>query len=349
MSGKRMNDKPKFAMYWAAACGGCEISLLNIHEKILALAQEFDIVFWPCLMDGKKQDLERLPDGSIALTLFNGAIRTDENAQMAHLLRAKSQTLIAYGSCACEGCIPGLSNLSTAQDHFRTMYLDNSSTANPDGVVPACRTKVPEGDLILPAFHDLVLSLGQTVGVDSFVPGCPPEGDQVGVIVDTILSRGTPVKLPRVMGAGDKALCEECPLTRTGTRITRIQRPQEMVPEPNICLLEQGLLCVGPATRSGCGAKCPRHNMACLGCYGPLPGVADSGGNMLAAVASIMDIPGSEAGYAHLEADIQQQFRNIVDPAGQFYRFSLAVSLLGGGIHEQKHTGTSADDEADNH
>lgn len=344
-----MSSKPKFAMYWAAACGGCEISLLNIHTKILDLAKKFAIVFWPCLMDGKKQDLEKLPDGAIALTLFNGAIRNDENVAMAHLLRAKSRTLIAYGSCACEGCIPGLSNLSTGRDHFRTMYLDNPTIANPDAVVPACCTTVPEGDLTLPAFHDRVLSLGQTVGVDSFVPGCPPEGDQVEALVDTILAKGMLARLPRVLGAGDKALCEECPLLRNGTRITRIQRPQEMVPEPDICLLEQGLLCMGPATRSGCGAKCPRHNMGCLGCYGPLPGVVDSGADMLAAVTSIMDIPASVSGYAHLEADIRQQFRNIVDPAGQFYRFSLAVSLFGGRVNEQKYTGTNEDDEADNH
>jgi len=343
-----MSSKPKFAVYWAAACGGCDIALLNIQAKILDLEKAFDIVFWPCLMDAKKQDLEKLPDRAIALTLFNGAIRTDENEAMARLLRAKSETLIAFGSCACEGCVPGLSNLSSANDHFRAMYLDNPTTVNPDGVLPAGRTIVPEGDLLLPVFHDRVRSLGQTVGVDSIVPGCPPEGDQVEALVDTILAPGMSARLPRVLGAGDKALCEECPLVRNGTHITRIQRPQDMVPEPDICLLEQGLLCMGPATRSGCGAKCPRHNMGCLGCYGPLPGVADCGADMLAAVASIMAVPESSAGYAHLEADIRQQFRNIVDPAGQFYRFSLAVSLFGGRVHEQKNRGTNDDDEADN-
>ena len=95
-------------------------------------------------MDAKKQDLEKLPDRAITLTLFNGAIRTDENAEMARLLRAKSETLIAFGSCACEGCIPGLSNLFSANDHFRTMYLDNPTTVNPDGIVPAGRSTVPD-------------------------------------------------------------------------------------------------------------------------------------------------------------------------------------------------------------
>ena len=107
--------KPKFAMYWASACGGCEISLLEIQERILSLAEAFEIVFCPCLMDGKKTDLHALDDGGISLTFFNGAIRNDEDEAMARLLRQKSQTLVAYGSCALEGCVPGLSNLSRSR------------------------------------------------------------------------------------------------------------------------------------------------------------------------------------------------------------------------------------------
>ena len=147
------------------------------------------------------------------------------------------------------------------------MYLDNPTTVNPDSIVPVPRTMVPEGELTLPSFHDRVKSLGQTVSVDSFLPGCPPEGQQVEMVVDTLLKGFEPDKLPQVLGAGEKALCEECPLTRNGTHISRFYRPQDIIPKPDICLLEQGLLCMGPATRSGCGAKCLRHNMACLGCY----------------------------------------------------------------------------------
>ena len=44
-------SKPKFAMYWAASCGGCEIAVLNIHEKILDVDAAFDVVFWPVAMD----------------------------------------------------------------------------------------------------------------------------------------------------------------------------------------------------------------------------------------------------------------------------------------------------------
>ena len=103
--------KGKLAIYWAASCGGCEISILGIDTKILDVAAAFDIVFCPCIMDGKVRDVERMEDGEIDVCLFNGGVRTSEQEYMAQLLRRKSKVLVAFGSCASEGCIPGLANL----------------------------------------------------------------------------------------------------------------------------------------------------------------------------------------------------------------------------------------------
>jgi F420-non-reducing hydrogenase small subunit len=114
-----MAEKPKLAMYWAASCGGCEISVLNIGDKILTVDEVFDIAFFPCIADFKYKDVENYPDGYIDVCLFNGAIRNSENEEMAHLLRKKSKVLVAYGSCAYEGCIPALSNLTTAEATLR--------------------------------------------------------------------------------------------------------------------------------------------------------------------------------------------------------------------------------------
>jgi F420-non-reducing hydrogenase small subunit len=69
-------NKAKLAIYWAASCGGCEISILAMDEKILDVANAFDIVMWPCATDGKVRDVERMPDQSIDVCLFNGGIRT---------------------------------------------------------------------------------------------------------------------------------------------------------------------------------------------------------------------------------------------------------------------------------
>jgi F420-non-reducing hydrogenase small subunit len=73
------NGKAKFAMYWAASCGGCDIAVLNIDEKILGVAEIADIVFWPIAVDTKLKDVEAMPDGYITATLYNGAIRNSEN------------------------------------------------------------------------------------------------------------------------------------------------------------------------------------------------------------------------------------------------------------------------------
>ena len=126
-----MSDKPKgkLAIYWAASCGGCEISILAIDEKILDVAAAFDIVMFPCAADGKVRDVERMPDQAIDVCLFNGGIRTSEQEYMAQLMRRKSKVLVAFGSCASEGCIPGLANMNTRKQVFDTVYKEGSSTA----------------------------------------------------------------------------------------------------------------------------------------------------------------------------------------------------------------------------
>ena len=169
--------KGKLAIYWAASCGGCEISILGIDTKILDVAQAFDIVFCPCIADGKVRDIEQMADGEIDVCLFNGGMRTSEQEYMAQLLRRKSKVLVAFGSCASEGCIPGLGNLHNRQEIFDNSYRDTPSTENPAGVRPQTETKVPEGNLHLPVFYDTLKTLDQTVKVDYYLPGCPPESD----------------------------------------------------------------------------------------------------------------------------------------------------------------------------
>ena len=110
--------KGKLAMYWAASCGGCEIALLGIDDKILEVAKHFDLVLCPCIADGKVRDIENMEDGEIDVCMFNGGIRNSEQEYMARLLRKKSKVLVAFGSCATEGCIPGLGNLHNRQEIF---------------------------------------------------------------------------------------------------------------------------------------------------------------------------------------------------------------------------------------
>jgi F420-non-reducing hydrogenase small subunit len=355
-----VTQKPKLAMYWAASCGGCEISVVNLHQHLIDVDAAFDIVFFPCIADFKVKDVEGYPDDYIDVCLFNGAIRNAENEEMAHLLRKKSKLLVAYGSCSYEGCIPALSNLTTAQATFEAVYGDNPSLDNPQGVRPQPVTQVPEGELHIPAFYNTVKALDQVVPVDYVIPGCPPESFQAWAVIEAIVAsfadgppssftdgppssfaegppssfaEGLPTEaLPApgntILGAGRTAVCEECPLEKDVKKVERFYRPYEITPDPDICLLEQGLVCMGPATVSGCGALCPQVGMGCRGCYGPIPGVEDQGAKMLTAIASVLDVGEASEDEAELDRKIAEAVATIVDPAGTFYRFSMSHSML---------------------
>ncbi len=315
--------KPKFAMYWAASCGGCEIAVLNTHELILEVDANFDVVFWPVAMDAKYKDVEAMEDGSITLCLFNGAIRNDENEEMAHLLRRKSKLLVAFGSCACEGCIPGLANLYSKQAMIDTAF-STVTTDNPQGLRPVIAYDMPEGKIEIPYIYDSVRTLDQVVRVDYSMPGCPPESDQiaavVGLVIDALHGRAALPPPGSVIGAGNSTVCDECQRTRSEKTINEFRRMATYQPDPVQCLLEQGILCSGMATRSGCTARCPTANMPCIGCYGPAAGVADQGARMMSAVASVIG--------SNDPKEIRAIMSGIVDPAGTFYRFSLPSSLL---------------------
>ncbi|HLD44823.1 MAG TPA: oxidoreductase, partial [bacterium] len=123
--------KIKMAVYWGAACGGCCVSVLDVHEKLFTVVEHADIVFWPIALDFKYKDVEAMPDKSIDLCLFNGAVRNSENEHMACTLRKKSKVLVAYGSCAHLGGIPGLANFKTKEGIFNRAYLESESTVNP--------------------------------------------------------------------------------------------------------------------------------------------------------------------------------------------------------------------------
>ncbi len=327
-------SKPRLALYWAASCGGCEIAVLDIEDKILEVAAFFDIVFWPCAMDFKYKDVEAMPDGSIDLCLFNGSIRTSENEAMAFLLRKKSKVLVAFGSCAAEGGIPGLANLITREEIIDWVYQKSPSTVNEDKVHPTPKYSVPEGELEIPEFYDSVRTLGQVVPVDYFLPGCPPQPHQI-LEVMTAIMKGAPLPpLGSVVGAGDKTCCDECGRPREEKRLKQFYRPWEVEVKPDVCLLDQGVLCMGPATRSGCGALCVKANMPCRGCYGPAPNVKDLGVKMVSALASTIDSQDAD--------EINRILDGVADPVGTFYRFSVADSMLHrkqstGGAHAEDH------------
>jgi F420-non-reducing hydrogenase small subunit len=283
-----------------------------------------DIVFWPVAMDVKYQDVEAMPDGHIDITFFNGSIRNSEQEHMAKLLRLKSQVLIAFGSCANEGSVPGLANLSDARSILETVYLDGGYSSYSGHVIPNPETIVKEGTLRIPKFYDTVRTLGQTVEVDYFLPGCPPPVGLIANALDAIVRNELPPKGSVL--APLPAVCDQCPRKRENKKISAIHRVHEIVPDRERCLMEQGVICMGMATRSGCGAQCLKVDMPCTGCGGAAPNQSDVGAGMITALAAILNLDGQPDAYT--EEEMVELIGQIKDPVGIFYMYSLPASIL---------------------
>jgi len=294
-----------------------------MNERILDLVKYVDIVFWPVAMDVKYKDVEAMPDGHIDVTFFNGSIRNSEQEHMAKLLRSKSQLLVAFGSCANDGSVPGLANFSDAESILNYVYLHDGQPSE-GTVIPQPESQVKEGTLHIPIFYDTVKTLAQTVEVDYFLPGCPPPVALINKALDAILKGELPPKGSVL--APLRAVCDECPRKRENKKITGIHRVHEIVPDPERCLMEQGIICMGMATRSGCGAQCLKVDMPCTGCGGAAPNQSDIGTGMITALASILNLDKAPGTYT--DEDVVQLISQIKDPAGIFYMYSLPASIL---------------------
>ncbi len=331
-----MADKLKVAVNWAGSCGGCDVSLLDIEERLLDLAEVADIVYWPVAMDHKLKDFLALDDGSVDFGLFNGAIRTRDHVEAAEAFRRKCKVLVAYGSCACFGGIPGLANLSDRDDIFRVAYHDTASTENPDGVRPETGCEVDGHPLTLPAFLDTVESLPRTVDTDLLLPGCPPPTERILDLVEAVVRYAAEGEAPPpgTVLAEDRALCDTCPrgADRRGGRMARIVRPHEVEADASRCFLDQGIVCMGMATRGGCGATCVQANMPCRGCFGPTPDMLDPGAEALSAIGSIAGEANENDVAPHV---MKRTVRSLRDPVGTFYRFTLPVAFLNRAVEDK--------------
>jgi F420-non-reducing hydrogenase small subunit len=311
--------KLQIALYWGAACGGCDVAVLDTNEFILDIAAAADIRFWPIAVDGKYADVEAMADQELDLAIFNGAVRNSENEHVAKLLRRKSKILMAFGSCAHMGGIPGLANLTTRDEILTAAYLTNASIEPGNRTVPYHESQVDGMKLEIPVFYKRVYRLADIVDVDYFMPGCPPAPDQVKNVILAVVKGELPPR-KSVVGASDRAVCDDCERTKSEKKIKRFYRPFEVIQDSKQCLMEQGILCLGSATRSGCGVRCPNSNQGCRGCYGPLPEVTDQGTKFLSAVASMID--------SKDPSEIEGILNRLPDFVSFAYRFGMPASTL---------------------
>jgi F420-non-reducing hydrogenase small subunit len=199
--------------------------------------------------------------------------------------------------------------------------LTTPTTENPDGVVPMTEHASNGHKLELPGFYDTVKALDQVTQVDYVLPGCAPTPNIIGEAVGALLSGDLPPA--GTVLAPDVALCSECDRRETkpdDLEVTEFKRPHEVIVDEETCLLAQGLLCLGPATRAGCGALCVNGNMPCTGCFGPTSRVRDHGAKALSAIAAVIGSDDPD--------EIDRILDTIPDPVGTFYRYGLPHSLL---------------------
>ena len=322
LPGAPAGGKIKLAVYWTAACGGCDVSLLDTHERLLTIGDMADIVMWPVAADGKEKDIAAMEDGEITVSLINGAIRNSENEHMAKLLRQKSKIVVAYGTCAMFGGSPALANLvpGGAEEILDYVYTKTPSSANFQAdyhkdapVIPQTSYQAPEGELTIPTLYDTVKTLDQVIDVDYSIPGCPPLPESISQLlkaVEDFVYNGVPLPPKGTeIGITTKTLCEECPRKKE-------KEPHEVDIKEGLCLMDQGILCLGPATMGGCGARCTRAGQPCRGCYGPSPDVQEQGASMFTAVASLFPVLDEDPTCG--EDEIIKIMSTIKDPLGYF-------------------------------
>jgi F420-non-reducing hydrogenase small subunit len=339
LPGAPKGGKFKLAIYWAAACGGCDVSLLDTNERILTIGDMADIVMWPIAADGKEKDIEAMEDGAILVSIISGAVRNSENEHMVKLLRKKSKVVVSYGTCACFGGSPALANLvpGEGKEILEYVYQKTPSTANFQAdyhagapVVPQTSFQAPEGELTLPVFYDTVKTLDQVIDVDYYIPGCPPLQESISQLLKAVSDfayKGVPLPPKGTeIGVTTKTLCEECPRKKENLRIEHIYEPHEIDVKPEVCLMDQGILCLGPATVGGCGARCTRVGQPCRGCYGPTSDVQEQGASVFTAIASMFPIREDDGIIG--EDEIVKIMSEVKDPLGYFYAFTLGKSLI---------------------
>jgi NAD-reducing hydrogenase small subunit len=155
--------KPKISSDWLAACAGCHMSLLDIDERIIDIANLVDIRATPIT------DLKEPDEDGVDVGILTGAVNTTTNEEVAHKMRERCKILVALGDCAVFGGVVAMRNLFKLEDALRRAYVESEST-DAEGKVPS------RPELGRPT---QVRAVGEVVDVDVFIPGCPPDPEVI--------------------------------------------------------------------------------------------------------------------------------------------------------------------------
>lgn len=145
----------RLATAWLSGCSGCHMSLLNLHQGLLEILEQCDLVYSPLM------DIKEYPD-EVDIALVEGAVGNEDNREMARIIRQRTEIVISLGDCAVNGNV--------------------SALRNPGGLAAAREKSYGDGggNQELTRLEPHVLPLHQVIQVDGFIPGCPPEPSLLG-------------------------------------------------------------------------------------------------------------------------------------------------------------------------
>jgi NAD-reducing hydrogenase small subunit len=162
--------KPKISSDWLAGCAGCHMSLLDIDERIITIAELADLRATPIT------DLKEPDEKGVDVGILEGGINNSTNEEVAHRMRKRCGILVALGDCAVFGGVPAMRNFFTLEETLRRAYVETESTDS-SGKIP------DDPELCIPT---KVRALQDVVPVDIFVPGCPPDADTIFYVLSEL-------------------------------------------------------------------------------------------------------------------------------------------------------------------
>ncbi len=170
---KTKSPKARVATVWLDGCSGCHMSLLDMDEKLIDLAEKIDLVYSPLV------DTKDFPE-NVDVAIVEGAVSTTEDLHKIKLIRKNSKVLVALGDCAVTGNIPSMRTVITLESMLDRVY-DENATIN---------KQVPSQ--VVPRLLERVRPLHEVVDVDVYVPGCPPSADTIFLAISELLEGRVP-------------------------------------------------------------------------------------------------------------------------------------------------------------
>ncbi len=165
--------KARIATVWLGGCSGCHMSFLDLDEKLIELAPLIDIVYGPLV------DTKEYPN-DVDIALVEGAVAAEEHRHLLKQIRQNSKVVVAFGDCAVTGNVPAMRNTLRLDEVTRRAYLELATR----------QAQVP-GQVITPLVAT-VQPLHREVGIDVYVPGCPPDVDRIYYVLSELLAGRIP-------------------------------------------------------------------------------------------------------------------------------------------------------------